>query len=46
MYQIKLTYSSIDRLFYVYLLEDGKEIKERYFTSEAEARDFIKSVSA
>jgi hypothetical protein len=45
MYQIKLTYSSIDRLFYVYLLENGKEIREKYFQTESKAREFIKKVS-
>jgi hypothetical protein len=45
MYQIKLTYSSIDKLFYVYLLENGKQIREKYFQTEAKAREFIKSIS-
>jgi hypothetical protein len=45
MYQIRLAYSSIDRMFYVYLAENGIDIKEKTFQTEQEARDFIKRVS-
>lgn len=45
MYKVKLTYCSIDRLFYVYLYDNkGNELEQAYFSEKEAATDFYNKV--